>query len=202
MPGIVSIRVIIKAYPIKEREFRIGAMSEFKKKFAIQLGINIGMVVLVAGLLMFIFGDLKAVGESIEQAVNAAAARTQAISSLSTLRQDAAEAGVIVNQLRNALPNRESLFVFSEEMNRIAREKGLTPSFTFGNELPSESPTAPSKVEFVVNVSGEYASVLSFLEAFESSRYFTRVKSLEFLSQGINTTAYQAILSGEVFFSE
>jgi DNA-directed RNA polymerase beta subunit len=109
---------------------------------------------------------------------------------------------VIVNQLRNALPNRESLFVFSEEVNRLARERNLTPSFTFGNELPSESPSMPSKVEFVVNVAGEYESVLLFLNAFESSRYFTHVKSLEFLSQGINTTAYQAVLSGEVFFSE
>jgi Tfp pilus assembly protein PilO len=177
-------------------------MNEFKKKFTIQLGINIGIIALLGGLLAYVSGDLRSVGKSIEQAVAAVAARAQAISSLSGLRQDAAEAGVIVNQLRNALPNRESLFVFSEEVNRLARERNLTPSFTFGNELPSESPSMPSKVEFVVNVAGEYESVLLFLNAFESSRYFTHVKSLEFLSQGINTTAYQAVLSGEVFFSE
>jgi len=177
-------------------------MNEFKRKFTIQLGINIGLVALVCGLLAYVLSDLKAVGGSIEQTVNAIAARTQAISSLSALRQDAAEAGVITNQLRNALPSRESLFIFSEEVNRLARERNLTPSFTFGNELPSDSPSSPSKAEFVMNVAGEYESVLAFLDAFESSRYFTRVKSLEFLSQGINTTAYQAILSGEVFFSD
>ncbi|MFA4999697.1 MAG: hypothetical protein WC519_03190 [Parcubacteria group bacterium] len=152
--------------------------------------------------MVFVWSDFNKVGESIEETMNALGARTQAINSLNLLRQDAAEAETMANKLKNALPSRDSLFLFAEEMNRLARERNLTPSFTFGNEIASQSPGSPNRVEFVMNVAGERQPVLSFLESFDSSRYFTRVKNLEFLSQGANTTAYQVILAGEVFFSE
>jgi len=176
-------------------------MTEFRKKLLIQIGIAVGLMVLLGILIAYVFGDVRKVGESIETTRAAIVARTQAISSLSELRADAERAATLVNQLRNALPSRESLFIFSEEVNRLAREKNLTPTFSFGSEIAG-SAGSPSKIEFVVNVSGDYQSVLSFISSFESSRYFTRVKSLELLSQGANTTAYQAIMSGEVFFRE
>jgi Tfp pilus assembly protein PilO len=175
-------------------------MKEFKKKLLVNLGINFGITVVICVLMVIVFSDLKSVGKSIETAAKAITDRTQAMSSLNLLKKDADKAGELANQLRNALPSRESLFSFSEEINRLARDMGLTSNFIFGNEIPSGTPSSPSKAEFMITVSGRYEQVLSFMNAFESSRYFTRVKNLEFLSQGINTTAYQAILSGEVFF--
>jgi len=174
-------------------------MRDFRKKLLVQLGLMAGVLVVLGGLIAYVFSDLKSVGESIEKARAAITIRAQAISSLNSLREDAQEAMVLVNQLRNALPSRESLFVFSEEMSQLARSRGLTPSFNFGSEIAG-SAGAPSRIEFMMNVAGSYQSILSFISAFESSRYFTRISSLEFISQGANISSYQAIMSGEVFF--
>jgi len=159
----------------------------------------VGTLIMLGGLIAYVFGDLKSVGENIEVTKAAVATRAQAISSLSSLREDAQEAATLINQLRNALPSRESLFVFSEEMSQLARSKELTPSFNFGSEIPGSSGD-PSKIEFVMNVAGDYQPSLSFINAFEASRYFTKVNGLEFISQGANTSSYQVIMSGEVFF--
>jgi Tfp pilus assembly protein PilO len=176
-------------------------MTDFRKKVLISLGISLGIIIVICVLIAVVFGDFKAVGESIENITLTRVTKTQAISSLNLLKQDAEEAKIMANKLSNALPLREALFSFSEEMNRLARDMGLTSSFTFGNEIASGSASAPSKAEFVMNVSGGYEQVLAFMNAFEASRYFTRIKTLEFVSQGINTSAYQVIFSGEVFFS-
>jgi hypothetical protein len=176
-------------------------MTDFRKKLLIQIGITVGSIVLLGILIAYVFGDVRSVGESIRATRAALVARTQAISSLSELRTDAARATLLVNQLRNALPSRESLFIFSEDINRIARENNITPTFSFGSEIAGSAGT-PSKIEFLINVAGDYQAVLSFINSLESSRYFTRVKSVELLSQGANTTAYQAIMSGEIFFRE
>ncbi|MFA4999156.1 MAG: hypothetical protein WC519_00210 [Parcubacteria group bacterium] len=177
-------------------------MTEFRKKVLIQFGIAAMLFTAISGLMVYVWSDFESVGGSIETTMNAVATRTQAIGSLSTLREDAGKAEEATNRLRNALPRRDSLFLFSEEVNRLARERGLTPSFTFGTEVIGTSANSPSKIEFVMNIAGEYESVLAFMNSFEASRYFTHIKNFELLSQGVNTTAYQAILSGEVFFSK
>jgi len=187
------------SYSCYKRENK-AEVTDFRKHILINLGITFGIITAICVLMVFVYGDFKAVGESIENIIKTRATKTQAISSLNLLKQNAAEATVMASKLNNALPLRESLFSFSEEMNRLARGLGLTSSFTFGNEIASGSESSPDRAEFTMNISGGREQVLAFMSAFESSRYFTRVKSFEFLSQGTNTSAFQGILSGEVFF--
>jgi len=178
-------------------------MTNFHKKLFRHLGISVGIIAILCGLIIYAFSDLRAVGKSITIAREALAIRAQNISSLSVLRQGAEEAGVKMNQLQTILPDRESLFIFSAEVNRLAHEQNLTPVFAFRDEMISESPDAPSKAGFIINVSGERSSLLAFIKAFEAAPYLTSVQSIEWTApDGVPGGAYRAILSGEVFFSQ
>jgi len=178
-------------------------MTNFHKKILRHLGISAGIIAILCGLIIYVFSDLRAVGELITRDRGALAIRTQNISSLSVLRQGAEEAKAKANQLRTILPDRESLFIFSAEVNRLAHEQNLTPVFAFRDEMISESPDAPSKAGFIINVSGERSSLLAFIKAFEAAPYLTSIQSIEWTApDGVPGGAYRAILSGEVFFSQ
>ncbi len=177
-------------------------MNVFRKKLLINLGINAGIILILGGALFFIINDLRAVGESIETEETALAAQVRIMQNLSTLKQESERADIVMNKLRNALPTRELLFVFSEDITRLARDNNLSPSFTFGEETVSDEANVPSKIVFTITVTGAKQSVLSFLNALENSRYFTRITRLEMFAHGDNIAVYQATLSGEIFFSQ
>lgn len=174
-------------------------MNDFQKKLLIRLGITLTVLGVLVGLLLYIGGDVQAVNASIQTVRSSLNARSQAIGNLVELKKDSEEAKKGLSSLQNALPVRESLFVFSDELNRLARERNLSTVFTFGSETPG-SASAPGRMQFTVNVAGEYGAIIDFVKAFEASRYFTVINSFELVSQGANTTGYQGIISGEVFY--
>jgi len=178
-------------------------MTNFHKKLLKHLGISVGIMLVLGGFIIYIFNDLQTIGKLIETDRAALATRTQNISNLSALRQRSEEAEVKMSQLRTILPDRESLFVFSAEVNRLAREQNLSPIFSFRDETISESPNVPSKASFIINVSGERLSILAFIRAFEQTPYLTRIQSIEWTApDGVPGGAYRAILSGEIFFNQ
>jgi len=174
-------------------------MKDFQKKLLIRSGSALLASAVLLGIVLYIGGDMKAVHASIKAARSAMATRSQSISNLADLRKDAEEAGKAMSILQNVLPARESLFVFTDEVNRLAQARSLTVISSFGAEVPG-SATAPGKIEFTINVSGEYDRIVDFMKAFEVSRYFTSVKSLDLVSQGSNTTGYQTIIVGDIFY--
>ena len=178
-------------------------MTNFHKKLFRHLGISAGIIAILCGLIIYVFSDLRAVGELITRDRGALAIRTQNISSLSVLRQGSEEAKAKTNQLRTILPDRESLFIFSAEVNRLAREQNLSPIFSFRDETISELPNVPSKASFIINVSGERLSILTFIRILEATPYLTRIQSIEWTaSDGAPGGVYRAILSGEIFFNQ
>ena len=178
-------------------------MTNFHKKLFRHLGISFGIIAVLSGFIMYIFSDLRSVGKLIETDRAALATRTQNISSLAVLRERSKEAEDKMNQLRAILPDRESLFIFSAEVNRLAREQNLSSVFAFRDETISELPNVPSKASFIINVSGERLSILTFIRTFEVAPYLTRIQSIEWTaSDGAPGGAYRAILSGEVFFNQ
>lgn len=174
-------------------------MNDFRKKLFIRLGITIGVSAILLGLLLYIAGDIKAVNASIQSVRTGLVTRSQSIGNLVDLKRDSEEARKGLSFLQNALPARESLFVFSDEVNRLAKQRNLSTVFTFGIEVPG-SATVPGKMGFTINVSGEYNSIIDFMKDLEASRYFTSVNSFELVSQGANTTGYQVVFSGDVFY--
>jgi len=178
-------------------------MTIFHKKLFKQLGISLGIIVVLSGFIVYIFSDLRAVGKLIETNRLALATRTQNISSLAALRERSKEAETKMNQLRTILPDRESLFIFSAEVNRLAREQNLSPIFSFRDETISELPNVPSKASFIINVSGERLPILTFIRILEATPYLTRIQSIEWTaSDGAPGGVYRAILSGEIFFNQ
>lgn len=176
-------------------------MTNFSKKLFLNIGISLTALIILSGLLVYIISDFRAIGESMQKANDLATIQRANISSLNILQQGAERANIIINKLSNALPPRTLLFAFSEDMNRLAREKDLASSFTFGSETVSTTPDSPSSIVFTMTLSGERLSILAFLNALENSQYFTRITRMELLAEAGRAT-YQATLSGEIFFNQ
>jgi Tfp pilus assembly protein PilO len=174
-------------------------MKDFQKRLLIRLGSAILVSAILLGVVLFIGGDIEEVHSSIKSTRSAIATRSQSISTLSDFRKDAEEAEKAASVLENVLPARESLYVFTDEVSRLARARSLTVVSSFGSEVMGTA-TTPGKIEFTINVSGEYDRIVDFIKVFESSRYFTSMKSFDLVSQGANTTGYQAIMTGDVFY--
>jgi len=178
-------------------------MTNFHKKLFKYLGTSIGVMLVLVGIIIYIFSDLQAIGKLMETDRATLAARTQNINSLTLLRERSKDAETKIDKLRTMLPDRESLFLFSAEVNRLAREQNLNPVFSFRDETISESPNVPNKASFIINVSGERLSILAFIKAFEAAPYLTHIQSIEWTAPGgASGDVYRVILFGEVFFSQ
>ncbi|MDD4931547.1 MAG: type 4a pilus biogenesis protein PilO [Candidatus Colwellbacteria bacterium] len=174
-------------------------MTDFQRKLLIRLGITAAIMAVVFGFIIYVMGDMTSVATSIKEIRSAFNIKSQAIGNLAGLQKDAEEARVGSSILQNTLPNRESLFVFTDEINRLARARNLVPVVNFTEEVQGTE-TAPGKIGFSANIAGDYEQLIDFMKALESSRYFTSIESFEMISQGSNTTGYQAVIVGEVFF--
>ncbi|MDD5098791.1 MAG: type 4a pilus biogenesis protein PilO [Candidatus Colwellbacteria bacterium] len=174
-------------------------MKDFQKKLFIRLGLAVVISGVLFGTAFFVGSDIESVHDSIRSMKNVFATKAQMTSSLAELRQTREEAESAMSILRNALPDRESLFIFTNEVSRIAQTRGLTAVSSFGSEIPG-SESAPGRIEFTINISGEYDKIVEFIKEVETSRYFTSVKSFDFVSQGANTSGYQAIITADIFY--
>ncbi len=174
-------------------------MDQFQKKLLREFGITALFLGILAVTLALIAGDISKLEKQITTIKGDYSARTQALTNLNGLKLDAKKALGGLSFLQNTLPYKEGLFIFSEDMSRIAREKSLAPSFIFGTETPG-SDSIPGRIMFTMTVSGDQGKILEFIRAMESSRYFTRIQGVELVSQGVNTVDYQGIITGEVFF--
>jgi len=172
-------------------------MSEFKKRIIIQAAITFGAIAFIAFLIFYVSGNITRLEGEIILRRTDVAFRSRALTNLNELKRDEAKAVQYINPLKNALPSKVGLFVFQDEVKRMARDKGLSVELKFIGE---EEGAGVGKAKFSLEVNGDYQKIREFIKDLEDSRYFTRFEQFETFSQGANTSAYQMKISGMVFF--
>lgn len=172
-------------------------MSEFKKRIIIQVAITFGAIALIAFLIFYVSANITRLEGEITLRRTDVAFRSRALTNLNELKRDEIKAVQYINPLKNALPSKVGLFVFQDEVKRMARDKGLSVELKFVGE---EEGTGVGKAKFSLEVNGDYQKIREFIKDLEDSRYFTRFEQFETFSQGANTAAYQMKISGMVFF--
>jgi len=171
--------------------------KEFKKKLFVNIGVLLAVVFVLGGGILFLRKDIKLLSDSIAQERSQVADRGNEISLLFDLRKELKEAELYFSILDNALPKRENLYVFNQEVLRLGHVNNLDrPSFSFGSEILSTD-TLPGRAKFTIFVSGAYADILGFLRDLERSRYFIKIENFDMVERD---NKFNAQLVGEVFF--
>lgn len=173
-------------------------MSEFKKKIIIQAAATFGAIGLIAGLIFYVSDNIGKLENKISLERADASFRSRALSNLNELKRDESKAAQYINPLKNALPSKVGLFIFQDEVKRMARDRGLAAELKFLSE--EEGGAVASKAKFSLEVNGDYQMIKQFIKDLEASRYFTSFEQFEISSQGGIASAYQMKISGSVFF--
>lgn len=153
-------------------------------------------ILILTGILLFIYTDIQRSALTITQKNNMLATRSNSLSSLASLRGEFEKAKPYFSLLENILPPRDQLLSFSKELEGIAKKNNLEFGFTFGEEKLATS-IEPGYIAFRVTVTGGYAGLTAFLRSLETGRYFIDAATVDSVKKG---DGFSSIINGKVFF--
>lgn len=152
-------------------------------------------ILALAALLFFTYASIQDLVTKIDQERSALASKSNALSSLASLRGDFEKAKPYLSLLENILPPRDQLLVFSNELEGLAQKNNLQFGFTYGEEKPSTI-TVPGSLAFKISLTGNYDGITAFLKALENERYFIDISNVDDSRKGDD---FSAIINGKVF---
>lgn len=167
-------------------------MNCFKKNLIKKLLTTVVIIGVLTTALFYFRWDIAALAQKTQQARQEAARRSTETNSFTQLQNQAVIAESYTSVLENALPNRDQLFNFQREMERLAVEKQIGFNFTFSNETPSTVSQA-GRINFLITAEGSLKTILQFIEDAEKSRFLLNFKNFEFNDKS-------GKISGETFF--
>lgn len=172
-------------------------LTNFKRKLFSHLGIGLGLVVVLAGAILFFGADLLAKSEGIFSANSKIALRAKTAIDLSRLREESKVAGPMMDSLDKRIPDKDSLLGFSVAVRALtAKNGGLATTVRFGDESVGEG---LKTIKFTINTQIEYASILKFLSDFDGMEYFKNASSINIIKQ---SDKYNLQIDGDIVFKE
>lgn len=167
----------------------------FKKRLLINIGIPLVICLLLITAVVFLGLDITNQTNKIEQLQGSLRYYIEMTESLALLRQDSEKAKHYLPELESILPMRDQLVAFPSDLGIIARQSKVEINSSLGQESPGNEKNL-GKIEFTVAGQGEFDNLLNFLTLLKNSRYFIKIKTLDFGRQEGN---FKALLTGQVF---
>ncbi len=168
---------------------------DFKKEITKELLIDAGLIIAFTVMTLFVINDISTTQASITKARTERTENLKIKNNLEELVKEEKIADNYFSPLKNALPQKNELFVFQNEIRQIASSQGLTADLRFIGE---EEGGSVGKASFNLEVYGDYNRIMTFIKDLESSRYFINFGNFEINTQ--SGTSYQAKISGKVFY--
>jgi len=107
------------------------------------------------------------------------------------LRGEAAMAESKQKTLDNALPKKDELFSFPNQIAKISAEKAVGTNFSFGREDVGQ-------IGYNLTIQGSYASIFEFIKVIENDIPFMNISLFNLT---LNDNEYGVNLNGNVFFN-
>lgn len=165
-------------------------LRDFRVRLALQLGITVGVLSVVALAIFFVGKDIKSTTAQVLLTRREISATIRQLSDLARLRDEARRAEPKFAVLRNALPRRDELFSFPENIYALAEQNDVAASFTFGNE-------EEDRIAFSLSANGTYDAVVRFIGVVEREYPFIDLSGFDIIrSEG----GYLAQMQGNIFF--
>ena len=172
-------------------------MTPSRKKFLLNLGIAIGVVVFLFVLNIVLARDVTKRLEILKGLREENAFRTDAIETLVALERESAKALRYRSALSSVLPSEDSVITFQRDLRNLSKDHTLTAfTFSFGAEQTGTN-GAPGSLAFQFTARGLFPDLIAFLETMEKDLYVTAIDSLAitFGQRDVN-----ANVKGRVFF--
>ena len=173
-----------------------GGMNNFKEWLLKNLGIGIGVIVLLGGILFFLRVDLVSRVRAIESARQMLVSQKAAIESRGLLKSDLEKSGPYYNLINNVLPIKDELVNVPGDLDAIARaHRG-----SFGINLGAETaPTiaSPGHIQFKMTATGSYQDVIRFLDSVKASRYLVKYLDIHVTQKG---NVFEESVNGQIFY--
>lgn len=168
----------------------------FRRELIIFASINIG-VILILGIALYYLNTLIS-SETANVAVDRANifSRNQMDENLAALRTQSATAEKYAAALDNALPKKDQMINFSQDMETIGKQNGTNVNASLSEEN-GVSATKLLSLGFNMYADGTIDKLLQTLNAIKNSRYVTRAQNIDLSrTQGDN---FHLTISGQVF---
>jgi len=167
----------------------------FKKRLLINIGIPLGICLILVMTLFFVGSDITGKTEQIGRLRAELLFRLQSTESLAALSKEAEQAQNYTVQLEGILPKRDQLVSFPRDLSMIARQAQVDINSTLGEEI-SENGTGLRQTSFSITGQGSLDNFINFLKSFETARYLIKLRMLDFTRQD---GSFKALLTGQVF---
>lgn len=167
-------------------------MANFKQELTKKLLITLLIIAVFLGGLVLLGWDINRRAQTIKEQRQELADRSAKLLLFAQLQSQAAQANSYLSILENVLPNRDQLFDFPKELERLAKQADIGFGFSFGSETPP-GPTQPGRLKFTVASQGSLLKIINFIKNAEASRFLINFKSFDFSGTG-------AKINGEVLF--
>ncbi|HEY4496918.1 MAG TPA: type 4a pilus biogenesis protein PilO [Candidatus Paceibacterota bacterium] len=171
-------------------------MVNFRNRFILQVFATFIILIVLISIMVYLGIQIKESASTIYSTRQDLRDKTHNISELSQLRLAAKEAEPFLEKLEAAIPSKDELFSFADDLKEIARMNDLGLNFKFVGEAIISGGLGSQKFE--ANAQGDYRDITFFIRELERSGYITNVLDVNILKQG---SLFNALLIGEVYFN-
>jgi Tfp pilus assembly protein PilO len=165
---------------------------DFKTRLTFHLLLFSLIVFITGGVILGLGRNIKTTATGIASIKQGFTTRSQQLSDLARLREEAKLADEKLPILRSVLPQKDKLFLFPQEIESLAIEKGVTTNFTFSKEVQGSA-------DFTLAIGGELGAIIKFIKYIEETMPFISFTDFD-LTQ--TTDGYRTVLRGTLFFNE
>ena len=161
-----------------------------KNPFLFKLAIAVGLVGIVLTSLILIGLDTRDIAAEVIESKKEVNVKIRQMNKLAQLREEAKTADSYSPRLEGALPNKDELFSFPDEIRAMASENGVNANFAFGSE-------GADSIEYNLSVQGTYSELVNFIKALEDKIFFISISGMDIVSQ---ENGYVLNIKGNLFF--
>jgi Tfp pilus assembly protein PilO len=162
--------------------------ERFVRQLWISLGIIAGSIVIAAGMLVFLSGDIAARADAIVSDRAIVQSKTDALANLAQLESEAPQAAQYQSAIDQLLPDQYGLVTFTQWIAQLGGKYNVTANASFQGSIVPSAGTTPGNAQFSFSVEGSSENIAAFLEGMnaKSTGFLVTLTSFDVTGSGSN----------------
>jgi hypothetical protein len=163
------------------------------------IGIVAGSMVVFGVASYILVGDIQKQADAITRSRNDIASQSALVNSYSNLKANATEAAADQTVMDKLLAPQDNLISFPSQIEGVARNDGITMSFSFRGDPVPAGKNMVGHVGFTLNAIGPLSGIMAFLHDIESVTpiLLSKIDTFDLTQSGLS---YALAATGRVFF--
>lgn len=173
--------------------------DRFKRQLWISIGIIAASIVVAAGVLYFLSGNISAEAQAIASGRAQVESEIDDIANLATLQEAAPQAARYQAAMDQILPDQYGLVTFTQWFATLGQKYGVTANATFQGSVVPPAGATPGNTQFSFDAEGTSEDLTAFLDGLNatSTGFLVTLTSFSVKSDG---TSEDMTGQGTLFF--